>query len=304
MAGLSIRRRSRGEEGQQKKAYTGTKTAQRRSFRAFLHLIRSFLRKMTADKLDVYSAQSAFYLVMGVIPMLMLMLMFLKFTPLSEKMILDTLSEIMDPSVMTTVQRVVGNVYHGPVAVLSIASLTMLWVASRSIIGLSNGLNSIYRIKENRNFMILRLRAMGYTILLIVTFILAFGFLVAGLRFRKYLSTLLPIFRINNSFMRYAFMLVGLVLITLIFNMLYVFLPNRKKHFFSQMYGAVFTSISWAVYTWFFTIYLNLAKNLSIIYGGLMTLMVTMLWLYFCLYLFFFGAEINAWKENPDSFPF
>ncbi len=269
-----------------------------------MHLVRSFTRKMSRDKLDVYSAQSAFYLVMGIIPMLMLMFMLLKFTPLSEEMIMESLSQIMDESVMSTVQTVVGNVYHGPVTVLSIASLTMLWVASRSIIGLSNGLNSIHRIRENRNFLILRIRAMGYTILLIVTFIMAFGFLVAGMRFREYLSTLLPIFRIHNRAMRYTFTLVGLLLMTLIFNMLYVFLPNRKKRFFSQLYGAVFTTISWTIFTSLFTFYLGLAKNLSIVYGGLLTLMVAMLWLYYCLYLFFFGAEINAWKENPDSFPF
>ncbi len=70
------------------------------------------------------------------------------------------------------------------------------------------------------------------------------------------------------------------------------------------MYGAVFTTIAWTIYTFFYTLYLSVAKNLSIIYGGLVTLMVTMLWLYFGLYFFFFGAEINAWKENPDSFPF
>ena len=48
---------------------------------------------MTADKLDVYSAQSAFYLLMGMIPILMLMLMLLRFTPLNEKMILEVLAE-------------------------------------------------------------------------------------------------------------------------------------------------------------------------------------------------------------------
>lgn len=276
----------------------------KRSVRAFIHLIRSFLRKMSRDKLDVYSAQSAFYLIMGVIPMLMLMLMFLKFTPLTEEMILETLYSIIDPAAMKTVEHIVGNVYHGSVAVVSIASFAMLWVSSRAILSLSNGLNSIYRVRENRNAVILKLRAMLYTILLIITFIVAFGILVAGMRLGKYLAEVIPIFRIGSKVTRYTLSALGLGLMVLVFNMLYVFLPNRKKKLLSQMYGAVFTTIAWTVYTWIYTIYLSLATNLSIIYGGLMTLMVTMLWLYFCLYLFFFGAEINAWKENPDSFPF
>ena len=275
-----------------------------RSFRAFWHLIRSFMRKMSRDKLDVYSAQSAFYLVMGLIPMLMLMIMFLKFTPLTEEMILDTLATIIDPTAMKTVESIVGNVYHGSVAIISIASLIMLWVASKAVLGLSNGLNSIDRVRENRNAVIFRLRAMLYTILLIVTFIMAFGILVVGVRLSNYLAMLIPIFRIHNRVTRFFLIILGIVLITLIFNMLYVFLPNRKKRFKSQLYGAVFTTVSWIIYTTIYVIYLSLATNVPIIYGGLATLMVTMLWLYYCLYLFFFGAEINAWKENPDSFPF
>ena len=259
---------------------------------------------MYKDKLDVYSAQAAFYIIMAFIPMLMLMMIFLKFTPLTEDMILDTLAEIMDENVMDVVRSIVGNVYHGSVAVLSIATFSMLWVASRGILGLANGLNSIHSVRENRNGVFLRLRAMLYTILLVATFILSFGVLVAGMRFRHYLSVLNPIFRIHNRTMRFFFTLFGLAMMTLIFDMLYVFLPNRRKNFRTQLPGAVFTMVSWGIFTWIFTIYLSLAQNLSIVYGGLMTLMVTMLWLYICLYLFFFGAEFNAWRENPDSFPF
>ena len=41
---------------------------------------------------------------------------------------------------------------------------------------------------------------------------------------------------------------------------------------------------------------------MSVIYGGLVTLVVAMLWLYFCMYLWFIGAEINALLEDPESF--
>ena len=41
---------------------------------------------------------------------------------------------------------------------------------------------------------------------------------------------------------------------------------------------------------------------MSLIYGGLTTLVVVMLWLYFCMYLFFIGAEINVYLEKPEQF--
>ena len=51
---------------------------------------------MSRDKLDVYSAQSAFYLIMGVIPMLMLMMLFMQYLPLKEEMVVETLRQIID----------------------------------------------------------------------------------------------------------------------------------------------------------------------------------------------------------------
>jgi len=276
----------------------------KRSFRSFIHLVKCFLKKMTADRLDVYSAQSAFYLLMGMIPILMLMLMLLRFTPLNEKMILEVLAEIMDDTVMDRVEQIVGNVYHGSVGIVSFATVTSLWVASRAIQGLANGLNSIRRVKENRNMVLLMLRSMVYTVLLIVTFVTALGVLVASVKVRSFLIDALPLFNEVTAPMRWLLTLVGLFLMTLIFVMLYVLLPNGKRRFRSQIPGALFTTIAWTIYTWIYSIYLTFAKNLSIVYGGLASIMGTMLWLYFCLYLFFFGAEVNEWLVNPDSFPF
>ena len=83
---------------------------------------------------------------------------------------------------------------------------------------------------------------------------------------------------------------------------MYTFLPNRRNYLLRQFPGAVFTTVSWAVFTFFYGIYLNNIENLSWLYGSLVTLVVTMLWLYCCMYLWFMGAEINAYRENPDTF--
>ena len=276
----------------------------RRSARSFFHLVKSFRRKMAKDKIDVYSAQAAFYLIMSVFPMMMLAVMFLKFTTINEQTVLEVMAEIMNEDAMQTVTEIVHSVYSRSVTIISIASISLFWVAGRGIMGLSNGLNSIYGLKENRNYIVLRLRASGYTIMLVFALIVSLWLLALGMRFRVFLSGILPLSNSDSRFMRVALTAAALVMLTMVFEMLYVFLPNRKKRFKTQLYGSVFTTISWVIFSWAFMTYLSLAKNLSIIYGGLLTIVVIMLWLYYCLYLFFFGAEFNAWMENPDSFPF
>ena len=259
---------------------------------------------MAADKLDVYSAQSAFYLIISMIPILMLILMLLRFTPFTEQMILNVLSEFLDKTAMDRVKDIIGNVYHGSVGIVSFATVSCLWVASRAIRSLANGLNRIRRVRESRSPILLTIRSMVYTVLLIVTFVMALAILVISVIVRGYLVDIFPALRSLHGGMRWALMALGLLLMTLIFDMLYVVLPNGKRRFRSQLPGAVFTTLSWTIYTWFFTIYLSFTTNFSIVYGGLASVMGTMLWLYYCLYLFFFGAEINEWLVNPDSFPF
>jgi membrane protein len=200
---------------------------------------------------------------------------------------------------------VVNGLYHGSVTFASFVMLSLLYVSGSGVMGLTNGLNNIYHLKENRNYPMLRLRSSVYTLLIVVSIIFSFGMLSMGLRFRDLFSSTHPLFMmVQNRVLHYGMILLALVLLTLLFCMLYVLLPNRKKRFRTQLYGAVFTTVSWLIFAEIFRFYLTYAKNLSIIYGGLMTIAVVMLSLYICMYLFFFGAEINAYMENPDSFPF
>lgn len=260
------------------------------------------MKKMKYDRIDVYAAQASFYTIMSAIPILMLMFTLLKFTPLTQEMVMEVLGRIVNEDIMSRVQEIVGNVYHGSITLVSFAAVSLFWVSGKGILGLMNGLNNIHRLKENRNYFLLRIRASAYTVLMVVAFILAAAILVFGFRFQSYLSGLFPLLEKYQDILIYLQTLIALCLLMLIFTALYVFLPNRVKTFVSQFPGAVFATLSWCIFSYFFSIYLSYAKNMSVIYGGLVTLVVLMLWLYSCMYLWFIGAEINAYMENPDSF--
>ncbi len=259
---------------------------------------------MLIDRLDVYTAQAGFYLMMSVVPMLFLFFALLKYTPLTRGMMMEALATVLTPDAMDTVKIIVDNVYDGSITWASFATLSLLWVIGKGVQGLANGLNSIYHLREERSFVFLRIRSSLYTILLTASFILTLGLLVAGVRVQNALLKVFPIMRTFSAYYGIPLRAAGLIAMTLIFDALYVFLPNRKKKFFSQMPGAIFTTISWLVFSYFFRLYLSVADNMDVLYGGLLTVIIAMFWLYWLLYLFFFGAEINAWRENPDILPY
>jgi membrane protein len=80
-------------------------------------------------------------------------------------------------------------------------------------------------------------------------------------------------------------------------------LPNGRQPFFAQLPGAMAAALSWSVFSYGFSIYLTYApQGMSAIYGSLTTAVIIMLWLYFCMWLLFLGAEINDYLQRPENF--
>ena len=262
-----------------------------------------FWRKIKYDRVDVYTAQASFYIIMSIAPIVMLLFTVLKFTPLTQQMIMDTLGTFLNQNIMDTVQGMVASIYNGTsVTLISFATLSLLWVAGKGIMGMMNGLNNIYGLWENRNYLRRRLAASFYTVLMVIALILAVVILMFGFKFQSYLCELFPTLLKHQKELIYSQTLVALCLLVFIFDAMYVFLPNRRKRFLTQLPGAVFATLSWCAFSYFFTAYLGMARNMSVIYGGLVTLVVSLLWLYSCMYLWFIGAELNAYLENKESF--
>ncbi len=265
-------------------------------------LIRKFMYKMNRDRIKAYSAGAAFFIIMSFFPFLMLLLALVQYTPLTQEQIVMTLEEITPLGLTEELKQIVEGVYSQASALLPWTAIVAVWSAGKGVLGLSDGLNAVFQIKETRNYFMIRIRAAFYTIGMILALILGFGILVLGYRLQEFLRSSIPLFAKYSDLMLLLQLGLAMMLLFLLFEIFYVFLPNRRKSFHSQVPGALFSAISWAVFSYGFSVYLNYAGNMSVIYGSLTTLVVVMLWLYFCMYLLFLGAEINSYLEKPERF--
>lgn len=84
----------------------------------------------------------------------------------------------------------------------------------------------------------------------------------------------------------------------LVFLVLYRYLPNRRASLKSQVPGAFFTAVAWSAFSYLFSLYFTFFPDFSIMYGSLSTLILVMVWLYFCMNLLLYGAEVNAYFEK------
>ena len=91
------------------------------------------------------------------------------------------------------------------------------------------------------------------------------------------------------------------IALSLLMAAMYTFLPNQPRKFRSQLPGAAVTALSWSLFSYAFSIYLELRSDAVSIYGSLTTVVMLMLWLYFCMWLIFFGAMLNVVIEEKTG---
>lgn len=270
-----------------------------KSMRLF-RLGRRIAGKINRDRIRAYAAESAFFTIMSFFPMLMLLLLLVQYTPLDQKQVLDTLEEITPFRMMELMEPIVKSVYNSSFLLVPWTVFAAIWTAGKGIMGISDGLNSIYRINETKNYIVVRIRAACYTLVMLVAVILSLGILVFGYGIWEQLrKTVAWIGDFPQSVM-VLLLLCAMLLLIILFLLMYMFLPDKRMNVWDQLPGAVFSAVSWAVFSYGFSIYLEYSVKMSMIYGGLATLVIAMLWLYCCMYLLFIGAEINHCIEHPE----
>ena len=140
----------------------------------------------------------------------------------------------------------------------------------------------------------LRIRATIYTVMFILVIILLLVLSVFGNALNIFIAEHIPILE-NLADQLIASRTIITLIVMIAFSLLiYKFLPNRKDKMLRQLPGAVFAAIGWMIVSWIFSIYVDVFKGFSSMYGSLTTIVVIMLWMYFCMYITLLGGELNV----------
>lgn len=250
------------------------------------------------DHISAYAAQMAYFVILAFIPFVMFLTTIIKYTPLTYEVMSETIAGFIPINLQKMVLNIVDEVYKRSYAVLPVSALVALWTAGKSIQSMIHGLNTIYNVKETRNWIIGRIYSVGYMLLFITAIMISLFLLVLGNMLRKLLLEDIPVIgSVLTTVFETRILLVFSVLF-LIFLMLYKFLPNRKTYIKIQVPGAVFTAAGWMFFSFGFSLYFKLSHGFAKMYGSLTALVMVMLWLYACMYLALLGAEINLYFEK------
>lgn len=260
--------------------------------------ITKYTGDIAADHVGAYAAQTSYFFMLCMIPIILLLLTLVQYTPVTKADVMTAVIQVFPTSVDSLITSIVNQVYNQSTGVIPITIIVALWSAGKGVLAITTGLNCVYKCRETRNYIFLRIRATIYTLMFLVVILLLLILSVFGNSLNIFIAEHVPIMkRFADKLIEARIIITPVVLI--VFSLLsYKFLPNRRDKLLRQLPGAVFTAIGWMVVSWIFSVYVDIFKGFSSMYGSLTTIVLIMLWMYFCMYSLLLGGELNMWVKD------
>ena len=245
-------------------------------------------------QIPVYAANACYFLAISLFPALLLILASLRFTALSAVDLIRLLEGILPGALMGAAESlIVSTYYNSSAGLLGISAIAALWSASRGIHGLLTGLNRIYGVREDRGWLYTRLISVGYTFLFLLVIVVTLVFQVFG-------ETLADQLLGRWIDWRSIWLLAAQILV---FDLIYMVLPNRRNRFLPSLPGAVLAAVGWQLFSHVFSLYVeNMVSRYTNIYGSVYTVAIGLLWVYWCMCILLFGGLVNRllqWNSPP-----
>lgn len=258
--------------------------------------IADFLRPM---QIPLHSAYTSFFVILSLFPFLLLFLGTLRYTALDAGDLMRIVEGWVPQSLVSIVGALVESSYrHSSTAVVSISVAAALYSASRGMFGVRNGLNAVYAQTGQTGFLRKRSVSILYTLAFLLLLVLTLGTYLLGTSLLDYLSMVAHpavLFLMRLIDLKWL-LLAGLQ--SLLFTLMYAWLPNRHQHLAQSWPGAIAASLGMLVYSGLFSIYMDHFSGYTNIFGSIYALALGMLWLYFGIAIFFCGGALNRYLSG------
>ncbi len=246
--------------------------------------------------IPLHAANASYFIMLAAFPLLVLLLSIVRYTGLEIGSLLEVLSGVVPVALMPALERVVLSLYrNSSTTMVSVSAVVALWAASQGIHGMLKGLYNIYGVPEIRSGIVTRLISVVYTFAFVIVLVLTLVLHVFGTTMLGWLQeSEQPLLRFLMDVIDLRFILL-LVLQTALFTAMFMAIPNQLNSFGCSLPGAVLAAGGWHLFSYGFTVYVENFGDMAGLYGPVYTLAMSMLWLYFCMSILFYGGTVNAW---------
>ncbi len=249
--------------------------------------------KNKVDKFDPFgiAAQSAYYFLFSIFPLLLFLVTLLPLLDIDVNLISEQLSNTLMPQeIVDVINRFLEIVLVQRDSSLSLIALGItIFSSSSAMYSMVKSINRIYEDDFSRNNLIFRIISIGFMLSFITMIMLSYLVISFG-------DSVLIFFKLEQllfiiSIVKY-FILPALVF-TFIY-LLYLFSPSVKLRKREVLPGAFLATLLLLGFSLIFTNYISLFTSSFTKYGIFSSLMLLMLWFYLIGLFIMFGALFNS----------
>lgn len=193
----------------------------------------------------------------------------------------------MDYALAEELKKIISNKRLG-----GISFILFIYLASQVFFSLEYAINSVFKAKKRRHFLLTTLFSLIMITLAGILFFLSFFITSTTKLLRTYPMVIagIDISKIVTDSFTIIF-LVPFILVSLTFTWIYKYLPNCKIRLRYAALGGFITALLWEASKHLFTWYVTHIMDIGRIYGSLATFIVFLLWIFYSSSVLLFGAE-------------
>ena len=260
--------------------------------------IKKVLKILSLNELRILPSYLSYNFVLAIIPTFTVILLIASLFSIS----IDSVINLIDDTVPSYIGNIIIDIISSKNYTLSIGLLNLvtLYASSKGMYAVVEASNSLYKVPK-RSITKDRLKSLLILLLLIFSLLILILIPILGSRLLDFLSkyniiasNVTAIYHILKWPITFWVIFINVILI-------YILSPTVKLKVKNVMVGAFVTTVLWSLFTGLFSYYLTYFTKYDVIYGGLSSVTVLLIWIYFLSYILILGIVINTRKYNREE---
>ena len=261
--------------------------------------VTRLIRELAGLRIPLHAAGAGYFMILSLFPALVLLLSLLRQTGLRVESMVELVRGWIPEVLVPAAEEIVVSTYENSSgAMVGLSAVAAVWSAGRGVWGILTGLNAVYGVEEDRGWLRTRLISAAYTFAFLLVLLLTLVLQVFGNTVLKLLAGrpgAFAAFLVDAVDLRFMLLV---ILQTLVFTLMFTVLPNRRGGFRESLPGALLASFGWLVFSDLYSVYVDHFAGLRNIYGSVYAIALSMLWLYCCMSIVFYGGALNRFLRE------
>lgn len=276
--------------------------------RTIFSLLQATFTEWQKDKAPTLAAALAFYTVFSLAPLLIIVIATAGLVlgqEAAQGQLVSQLQSLVGKDGAETIQDLVVNASHPQSGIIAtiLGVATLLWGATSVFTNLKDALNLIWNVETPRHSGImgfLRDRVLSFAMILSIGFLLLVSLVISAV-LAGVSQWLNGVLQVPVGVWQFVDFIVSFGVVTLLFALIYKFLPDVKLAWTDVWVGAAITAILFTIGKSLIGLYIG-STSVASAYGAAGSFVIVLLWINYSAQILFLGAEFTqVWTERYGS---